>query len=225
MKRIMPLLLIALLAMINCAFAAEEDGGLWATVAASKALRERVTAAMAVQLRFNDDIDRRERTLLRPSLSYRLDAAQVVTFGYDAHFVNAANDKVEQRLWQQYLFSHQLAQASASLRLRLEERFIDHVDGTPVRLRIKPTLKVPFDNSPWFFTISNEFFVSFNEVRGGQLDGFHENRAYAGFGRALGEGVVGQIGYQNQFIERAGRDVVTHQLFVGVAFKLPRVID
>lgn len=221
MKRFALLVMLAALGTNNNALAAEEDSGLWATVAASKVLGERVTAAMALQLRLNDDVDRRERTLLRPSLSYRIDPFQVITLGYDAHFINLADDKVEQRLWQQYQVSQQYSHLSASLRLRLEQRFIDHVDGVPVRLRIKPALKVPFNNSPWFFTVANEFFVAFNDVDGGQRDGYHENRAYLGFGRPLGEGVVGQIGYQNQFIERAGRDIVTHQLFVGISFKLP----
>ena len=221
MKRFALLAFLAALCANNIALAAEEDSGLWATVAMSKVLAERVTAAMVFQLRLNDDVDRRERALLRPSLSYRVDPSQMLTLGYDAHFINTSNDKVEQRLWQQYQLSRQYSDISASLRLRLEQRFIDHVDGVPVRLRIKPALKIPFNNSPWFFTVSNEFFVAFNDVDGGQLDGYHENRAYLGFGRTLGEGVAGQIGYQNQFIERARRDAVTHQLFVGISFKLP----
>lgn len=221
MKRCaLPALLAVLGVNIN-ALATEEDSGLWAAADVSKTVSERVTAAVTLQLRLNDDADRRERTLLRPSLSYRIDPNQTFGGGYDAHFINASKDKVEQRLWQQYQMSRRYAGTNVSLRLRLEQRFIEHIDGVPVRLRVKPALTVPINNSPWSLTISNEFFMAFNSVSGGQRGGFHENRAYLGFGRTLSESIAGQIGYQNQLIERAGRDIMTHQLFIGLAFKSP----
>ena len=220
MKITLRICLVAMIGLSCSAGAAEEDGGLWATADVSTALSERLTGAAMLQFRFNDDIGRRERTLLRPSLSYRIDPSQVLTLGYDAHFINLVDNEIEQRTWQEYLLSKALSRFTASMRLRLEQRFFDHVDGVPVRLRIKPALQVPVVNSPWFFSLSNEFFVSFNQVRGGQLHGFHENRAFAGFGRTIAEGVVGQLGYQNQYIERIGRDVTIHQIFVGISVKL-----
>lgn len=186
-----------------------------------KVLRENLLADATLQLRFDNDIDQLERVLLRPSLTYLLGGNQSLTLGYDAHFVESPTDRVEQRLWQQYNLNHRFSTLTGSLRLRLEERFIDHVDGVPVRLRIKVGIKLPVTDSPWFVTLSNEAFLGFNDIGGGQRDGFHENRAYLGFGRPLGNGTVGQIGYQNQFFDNRANDRMLHQFFISVNLKLP----
>ena len=221
MKRIRyPASLLLILALADGVLAAQDNIGLWAHAAVTKPLSERLTGGMMLQFRFNDDLRRRERTLLRPSASYRIDSSQLLAVGYDAHFINLDDDKVEQRTWQQYQVSRSLGALRTILRLRVEERFIDHVSGVPVRLRIKPGVKMPVGNSSWFFSLSNEVFVAFNEIRGGQRGGYHENRAYAGLERRLAPGVVGQLGYQNQYIERAGADLITHQIFAGIALKL-----
>ncbi|MGR9092358.1 MAG: DUF2490 domain-containing protein, partial [Gammaproteobacteria bacterium] len=128
---------------------------------------------------------------------------------------------VEQRLWQQYQVSHDFAPLIATLRIRLEERFIDHVDGVLVRVRLKAGADVPFANSPWRCMLANEAFIGLNDTARSQRDGFHENRAFVGFGRPLSASINGQIGYQNQFLDGRSRDRMTHQLFLGVALKLP----
>ncbi len=215
------LFLLCSVSVCSSVFSADEEGGLWAGMSIAKRIQEKFVADTTVQFRFDDDIDQLERILLRPSLSYLFDDKQSFTLGYDAHFVEAPRSRVEQRLWQQYNVNHRFSTLTGSLRLRLEERFIDHVDGVPVRLRIKSGVKLPFAQSPWFFTLSNEAFVGFNEIRGGQRDGFHENRAYVGVGRALAAGTVGQIGYQNQFFDNRTNDRMLHQFFVSISVKLP----
>ena len=187
----------------------------------AKRVHEKFVADGTVQFRFDDDIDQLERILLRPSLTYLFDDKQSFTLGYDAHFVEAPRSRVEQRLWQQYHVNHRFSTLTGSLRLRLEERFIDHVDGVAVRLRIKSGVKLPFAQTPWFFTLSNEAFVGFNEIRGGQRDGVHENRANGWFGHVLGVGMVGQIVYQNQFFDNRANDRMLHQLFISLSMKLP----
>lgn len=203
------------------ASANEEESGLWTSTSVAKRFNEDVSADVTVQLRFDDDIDRLERTLLRPSVSYHLAPRQAVTLGYDAHFIHAPKDLVEQRLWQQYQVSHDFAPLVASLRIRLEERFIDHIDGVPVRVRLKAGADVPLASSPWRFMLANEVFIGLNDTARSQRDGFHENRAFIGFGRALSAALNGQIGYQNQFFDGRVRDRMIHQLFIGLALNLP----
>ena len=214
-------LTLALLIAAPAVFAADEDGGLWASSAVAKRFNDDFSGDVTVQLRFDDDIGRLERTLLRPSVSYHLAPRQSVTLGYDAHFIDAPSDFVEQRLWQQYEVSQEFAPVVASLRIRLEERFFDHVDGVPVRVRVKAGVDVPVANSPWRLTLANEAFIGLNDTARSQPDGFHENRAFIGFGRSLSAQLNGQIGYQNQFLDGRARDRMIHQLFIGVALKLP----
>lgn len=215
------ILTMASFACATGALAADEDGGLWASTSVAKRFNEDISADVTVQLRFDDDIDRLERTLLRPSVSYHLAPRQTVTLGYDAHFIHAPGDLVEQRLWQQYQVSHDFEPIVASLRIRLEERFIDHSDDVPVRVRLKAGADVPIANSPWRFMLANEAFIGLNDSARAQRDGFHENRAFVGFGRTLSAELNGQIGYQNQFFDGRARDRMIHQLFVGVALQLP----
>lgn len=202
------------------ASANEEESGLWTSTSVAKRFDEDLSADVTVQLRFDDDIDRLERTLLRPSVSYHLAPRHTVTLGYDAHFIHAPGDLVEQRLWQQYQVAHDFAPIVASLRIRLEERFIDHIDGVPVRVRLKAGADVPLARSPWRFMLANEAFIGLNDTARSQRDGFHENRAFIGFGRALSAELNGQIGYQNQFFDGRMADRMIHQLFIGVALKL-----
>ncbi|MGR8949349.1 MAG: DUF2490 domain-containing protein [Gammaproteobacteria bacterium] len=213
--------ILSLIAVSAVATGADEEGGLWAGVSVAKRLQENFVADATLQLRFDDDIDQLERVLLRPSFTYLFDDNQSFTLGYDAHFIEAPRTRVEQRAWQQYNVSRRFSNLTGSLRLRLEERFIDHVDGVPVRIRVKGGVTLPLAQSPWFFTVSNEAFLGLNEIRGGHRDGFHENRAYAGFGRALGGGTIGQIGYQNQFFDNRANDRMLHQFFISVSMKLP----
>lgn len=214
-------LTMATLVTMTPAFAADEDGGLWTSTAVAKRFNDDISADVTLQFRFDDDIGRLERTLLRPSVSYHVAPRQTLTLGYDAHFIDAPMNIVEQRLWQQYQVSHDFAPVVATLRIRLEERFIDHIDGVPVRVRLKAGADVPFANSPWRFMLANEAFIGLNDTARSQRDGFHENRAFVGFGRPLSASINGQIGYQNQFLDGRSRDRMIHQLFLGVAVKLP----
>lgn len=212
---------VASCAIFTSASANDEESGLWTSASVMKRYNENLSADLTMQLRFDDDIDRLERTLLRPSVSWHFASRQAVTFGYDAHFIHAPNDLVEQRLWQQYQVSHDFSPIIASLRIRLEERFIDHVDEVPVRVRLKAGAEVPVAGTPWRFMLANEAFIGFTDTARSQRDGFHENRAFIGFGRALSPELNGQIGYQNQFFDGRARDRMIHQLFIGVALKLP----
>ncbi len=214
-------LTMAGLVAMTAVSAADEDGGLWASSGVAKRFSEDISADVTVQLRFDDDIGRLERTLLRPSVSWHVAPRQTLTVGYDAHFIDAPRDLVEQRLWQQYQVSRDFAPIIATLRFRLEERFIDHIDGVPVRVRVKAGADLPFANSPWRFMLANEAFFGLNDTARSQPDGFHENRAFIGFGRPLSASLNGQIGYQNQFLEGRRSDRMIHQLFLGVALKLP----
>jgi hypothetical protein len=203
------------------ACASNEDSGFWAGATVSKRFSERMSAALAAELRFNNDIGTLERTLLRPSVSYHPDGRQVLSLGYDAHVIESPRDRLEQRVWQQYQVSEPIAHLLGTFRFRLEERMIEDADETAVRARIKGQLKVPLAQTLWYFIVSEEVFLGFNEVTGRQRDGYDENRAFAGFGHPLAPGVVGQLGYQNQHVNARGADRMTHQILVSFTIDLP----
>lgn len=201
--------------------AVQHEGGLWTTASVGGSLAERVAASVAVQARFDDELGRRERLLVRPSLSYRVDPRLSLALGYDAHFIDAPAELTEQRSWQQATWRFGGSGVRAAVRLRLEQRFIEDVGGTPWRARLRGQVTVPLAGRPWFFIASEELLFGLNEERRGPADGFDQSRTYLGFGRPLSSRVSGQIGYQNQFLDRGARDRMLHQLMLSVAVSLP----
>ncbi len=212
-------LLTIVLLFASAAQATDDDAGLWTSVGLSKPLSDRLTLGTLLQLRFIDEVETLERVLLRPHLAYKLNDRQLLSIGYDAHFIDTPSARVEQRLWQEYQLSRPFSSFTGSLRFRLEQRFIDHIDGVPVRMRVRAAVRKPIPGSVWSFSLANEAFLAINDIDAGQRDGFHENRAFAGFDRRISDDVSFQIGYQNQWIE-GGRDRMIHQLIVGFGLSL-----
>lgn len=195
-----------------------EDSGYWTTTSVSHDLGPLWRAGLTVQTRTQGDFSDLERTVLRPSVSYNVTGRTWVTAGYDAHFIELPTDRLEQRAWQQLQTAWPLSFATLSGRVRLEERFIENVNGTAVRLRLMARTDVPFQGTQWTLTASNEYFVGLNDLEFGPSDGFDQNRAYVGVSRPLTDSLSLELGYQNQYVNRrSGQDVMTHQLMVGVS--------
>lgn len=201
---------------------AETDAGFWATANLNKPVAERWQANLQIQSRMVDGVDMLERYLLRPSLDYLVNDILFVSLGYDIHFVKTGTDSTEQRLWQQLVVRQKSMQFKPLLRIRLEERFFDGRDDTGFRGRLLAGVSVPTGNS-WIqhFVIRNEIFLNINDVRQGPKSGFDQNRFFAGFSTVLGQGFSGELGYQNQYINRASNeDLSINQLYFALSKRL-----
>ena len=197
---------------------AKQDTGYWVTTSGSLKISEAWRAGMVVQTRSQDDLSHLERTVLRPSLSYNVVGKTWLTAGYDAHFIELPTDRLEQRAWQQFLTIWPASFASLSARIRLEERFIENVDGTALRLRLKGRADFPIEGTEWKITASNEYFVGLNDLEAGPKAGFDQNRAYLGVARPLTDFLSVKLGYQMQYVNRnAAADSMIHQLMIGVS--------
>lgn len=213
-----PALALALLVLGACPAHAEQDGGLWFTALGVLPLNEDFSASLALQPRFDRDVDRYERLVVRPWITRRLDGGHTATLGYDAHVIEAPRDRVEHRAWQQWGWRLPVT-ANLRTRLRLEERFVENVDGTGVRLRVMAIWRRALGDSGWTFEINDEIFFGLNDVAGGPRDGYDQNRFYAGFSRRLGPRLTGGVGYQMQHIDRPGDDLTLHQAFLTVTVR------
>lgn len=214
------ILMIATALPINMrsAHAGSEDNGYWTTVAAGTRLADKWTAGLAVQTRSVNDFGDLERTVIRPSVSYTANDLLRVTLGYDAHFINLVSDRVEQRIWQQWSARWLAKPVSLSSRVRLEERFVEDVDGTALRLRLKGQAVIPLMGSEFSAVLSNEYFVGLNDINRGPHSGFDQNRAYIGARYQMSKQHRLEVGYQMQHIDRGAReDITVHQLQVSVS--------
>lgn len=151
--------------------------------------------------------------MIRPSVSYTAHKYFRATLGYDAHFIELPRDRVEQRLWQQWSARWLAKPVSVSTRVRLEERFIEDIDETAVRLRLQGKLVVPIYGTTFSAVLRNEYFTGLNDVDRGPQSGFDQNRAYVGVRTKIFKRQALEIGYQLQHIDRGAReDISVHQL-------------
>ena len=106
---------------------AEDDAGLWATLALSGEFAGPVRGNLMVQPRFADDIGELERFVVRPSVSIELPRSVTVALGYDAHLIDNPRNATEHRIWQQVALDVPLGSLGLHHRLRLEERLLEDV--------------------------------------------------------------------------------------------------
>jgi len=219
MRRILPVLALCIAALPLCSWAVDSDTGLWAIATAKRGLNEKWAASLSGQLRFHRDMGSLERVVLRPSLDYRVNQRITATAGYDAHFIRSPADKIEQRLWEQLLYQVPTGGFNLSGRLRLEQRFIEHVSGTAVRLRIFAKATRPLAKGPWYAALRNEVAFGLNGLPGGPRDGFDQNRLFLGLGRLLSPRTKIEFGYQMHYARRVGEDAIIHQILISILFQ------
>ncbi len=197
--------------------AADNDGGMWLTANLSRPLRDDLVAGLIIEPRFDQDAGRLERMLLRPSITRNF-ARTALTFGYDAHLIQAPRDRLEQRLWQQLQFTPGDSPWRALLRLRVEERFIEDIGGMVLTTRWKAQVRPQVPGSDWYLRLANEVFFNLNGQARGPLAGYDQNRAQAAFGRRLGTAGI-ELGYQAQHLRLRGRNRLIHQFLASISLR------
>ncbi len=195
----------------------------WAAWFNTTKFNERWGLASDVQLRSSDQWDEVQNVLLRPGLSYFIDAHNNLTFGYAwIGTLNApSGDLVEHRIWQQYVHTQPLGPAALTHRLRLEQRFVEPADGSDRRFsqRLRYFLRVmlPLQSRPhaafehgWFAAMQNELF--FNVQHRDAVNGasFDQNRAYLAVGYRVSTRLDLELGYLNQYVNGRSGDTLNH---------------
>ncbi|WP_239494942.1 DUF2490 domain-containing protein [Pedobacter yulinensis] len=187
-------------------------------------INEKWGAYFDVQVRSQDEWDGVRSVLIRPGIQYFFNKNHNVIVGYlftpTFHQMDGFKDNLqtEHRIWEQYIFTHAIRTAGITHRARLEQRFIEGLNGGPdifsQRLRYFVRALVPFEkpNGPFtqgfFGAIQNEFFL--NVQNKDRLNGkvFDQNRAYGALGYRFSKAVDLEAGYMNQAVKgRSGNTV------------------
>ena len=151
--------------------------------------------------------------IARPALGYRLSPRWSVWAGYAwvGTFVDADDrpDVIEQRAWQQGLYTDKIGQLTYQLRPRLEERF-RHGEDAALRARMLARANVAFwPDGPLALAAWDEVFVAFAKTSWGAPGGFDQNRLFLGLGYTQGIMRI-EIGYIGTTVRRAD-DSLLHQ--------------
>ena len=212
-------LIVLLLLAWQSVYASDSDVGLWASGDYHLDLNDDWLASIIIQARFDNDLERLERLLFRPSVTFKAPHGIALTAGYDAHSVEAPRDNIEHRSWQQIAIKKPLGRLTSFAHARLEQRYFENVDDISLRLRLNAGINLPLRGG-FTATLANEVFFTLNDVDGAPVSGFDQNRLFAGFSKRLTERLNVRLGYQMQYIDRSARDdLAGNQVFIFFTFK------
>ncbi len=188
-----------------------QDFRLWSPVFLTVKLPSSLLAYMEVNPRFADldEAGPIDQLILRPALGYQLTENLSIWQGYawvgnfnQRHTPPQSSFFEESRIYQQVLYARKFDSFKITSRTRLEERWIEHADGTAVRFRTMLRGQYPLPMAPeWALVGYEEIFVNLNTVgaRGPQA-GFDQNRVFVGINRTFSKYVNLDVGYQNQLL-------------------------
>jgi hypothetical protein len=191
-----------------------QDFRLWSPVYLTVALPSSFLAYMEVSPRFSNDVSDLDQIVLRPALGYELTENLSIWQGY-AWVSNYQPSHVEENLvYQQLMYGREVANFAILSRTRLEERWIEHVDGTAVRFRHMLRGMYPLPSAPaWALVVYDEIFVNLNTVgTRGPAAGFDQNRFFLGINRTFSTQFDVDVGYQNQLLNSRSIPELSNQM-------------
>lgn len=206
---ILTAVLAAGLATTSPALADQSDAQAWGNFTGQYRLSGKLLLWAEAQARFSDDTGGLAQSIIRPALGWQAAPRFSLWAGY-GRITNhrPGRDQGEDRLWQQALWNVGPALGGqVTSRSRLEQRRVDGGGDTGWRVRqflkYERPLRTGGDAS---LVLWNETFVALNNADWGARAGFDQNRAFAGVGFSVAPKVRAEIGYMNQYIDRAGAD-------------------
>lgn len=188
------------------------DFRLWTPVYLTVSLPSKFIAYMEVNPRIGDDVTDIDQLLLRPALGYKLTENLSIWQGYawvgnfnQPHRPPQSPFFEENRIYQQVNYKHKFSHFKFLSRTRLEERWIEHADGTAIRFRQMLRADFPIPQAPdWAFVTYDEVFVNLNTVGvstgRGPGAGLDQNRFFLGINKTFSQYFNVDMGYQNQML-------------------------
>lgn len=188
------------------------DFRLWTPVYLTVKLPSKFIAYMEANPRIGDDASNIDQLLLRPALGYQLTDKLSIWQGYawvgnfnQPHVSPQSPFFEENRIYQQVNYTHKFAGFNFLSRTRLEERWIEHADGTALRFRQMLRLAYPLPIAPdWALVGYDEIFINLNTVGvpsgKGPGAGIDQNRFFLGVNKSFNQYFNVDLGYQNQML-------------------------
>lgn len=172
-----------------------------------------------VQPRTRESGKEMDQLLIRPGVGYALTDRSTVWIGY-AHVTNfmaVGDDIYENRIWQQYMWSGPTPLGGFTSRTRFEQRWQDNGSETGGRFRHMLKLSWPVPFHPAASIVGwDEVFINLNDTDWKARQGFDQNRGFAGIGYRVQPPILIEIGYMNQYINKANVDSMNHVLSVSL---------
>ena len=217
MKRRTTIAAIALAALsASTAAGAKSDQQVWTTASANVKLRDSWRLQQEITARFSDNrnglYEIESVTLLgfRPAKDVTLAAGYV----HNPQYSDGEFTVMEHRAREQVTLDNlaTIGRGRLSARLRMEQRWREHVDGTGWRMRPYVKFSLPLGKgSKTSLTLSNETFINLNSTAFQRQDGLDRMRSLIAINTPLTKAVSLEVGYLNQHgFVRGGEDTDDH---------------
>ncbi len=183
--------LLLLVAITTCTELVVAKPASWVMLLSQPPLdqQQRWHAWLELQPRFDLEPVAAHQLVVRPGVSYSLDAHLSLTAGYAWIGTYRPATVIEHRVWQQV----QWAQPALGVRLRLEEQFF--ADGT--RLRFRCQVRGVLQTSLLPIILSDEWFGIPAIWQRERVPGYDQNRVFLGVAIPLQHGLRVEAGYLN----------------------------
>ena len=198
----------------------------WATASATVKISDHWRISQEVTSRFSDDRKGLYEVEMNTLLGYRLAKNVAIWAGYthDPNYNGGRFAVMEHRGRQQVTFDNILkaGPGNFSVRLRLEERWREGIDGTAIRLRPYVKYMVPLAReSKTALILSHESFIDLNSTNFQRKEGEERMRNLIAITTPLASNVNLEMGYLHQhgFVD-ARADTNDHVASVSLNFSL-----
>jgi hypothetical protein len=216
--------LLALLIVAPAHAWAASDEQLWATGSATVKLADKWRLSQELTTRFSDHRNGLYEIESNTLIGYRVGGGVTVWAGYthDPQYDGGDFTAMEHRAREQ-LTIDQLAQVGSgklSGRLRLEQRWREHVDGTGWRFRPYLKYSLPIAGKT-ALNLSTEPFFNLNTTAFQRQSGLDRVRNLVTVSTPLTKSLTGEVGYMNQHgFVRGGEDTSDNIAYFGLSLSL-----
>jgi len=217
------ILLLGFLGMIQITVVGQSNNsGTWFVYFGNQKINDKWNIQSDFQYRDYRFLGQRNQFLARAGLGYNLKPqnhnlllgyAYIATDSYDEFDLNTST-KIENRIYQQYLYKNKVGSSALTHRFRLEERFFPNEFGLRARYFIsvqRPLWSKNIAKGNTYLSAYNELFVDIKDLK------FDRNRLYAGLGIGINESIRVETGYMIQ----AQKNITRGQLQIILHNNLP----
>jgi hypothetical protein len=205
---------------------AREDSQAWASASASVKLSDKWRLQQEFTSRFSNNrnglYEVESVTLL--GLRVAKDVTLAAGYVHNPQYSDGDFTVMEHRAREQVTFDNvaRIGAGKLSARLRMEQRWREHVDGTGWRVRpyVKFTLPLA-KGSKTSLVLASETFINLNSTPFQRQDGLDRMRNLIAINTPLAKGLSAEIGYLNQHgFVRGGEDSSDHVASVSLSLSL-----
>jgi hypothetical protein len=220
-KSFIPLVAAALALLPAASQAATDDLQQWSTLSVQGKLGENILVSGEVVGRFTDDIGRLGQLEIRTAVGTPLSKKVTVWVGF-VHVITYAKtgrDGLEETPFAQLNWNMgKFLGGSLSSRTRLEDRFARGASNMALRARSQVKWSKPLKAKGPNAVVWIEPFYSFNRTSAVR-PGIDQVRTFAGVNFKLSKHAELDVGYLNQYLNRATGDRSNHALSASLGFK------